>query len=234
MFEKIEVKDKHLFLTPNKFDKKLPLLIMSHGSGGISDIDIDFAMIACGRDYQVAIIDHFTHRNVKHQIWNDLDNFHPNFEDRVQDIIEISNLYNTDRKLLFGVSAGGTSVIKTSSKFEKTFCVYPALASITEDMLAGKNITIVTGKDDDWTPVEQAFNFQKHVECDLITLPGYHAFLNPRENRYLPDVISLRNVSLPVPHNGNITNISYEKGVTLQYNPYSRKDTESLFWDWLS
>ena len=43
MFEKIEVKDKHLFLTPNKFDKKLPLLIMSHGSGGISDIDIDFS-----------------------------------------------------------------------------------------------------------------------------------------------------------------------------------------------
>ena len=45
MFDKIEIKEDHLHLTPDRTQKNLPLLAMSHGSGGISDIDIDFAAI---------------------------------------------------------------------------------------------------------------------------------------------------------------------------------------------
>lgn len=234
MFDKIEVKSDHLHLTPSKFDKSLPLLVMSHGSGGISDIDIDFAKLACASGYQVAIIDHFTSRSVKHQIWHDIENIYPSFDDRAFDIYKVSSQYNVNKKLLFGISAGGTAALSVSKDFDKTFCVYPALVAITEQMLEATNVTIITGKDDDWTPVDQAKRYAEYVSVDLTVVDGYHGFLNPRENRYLEKVLSLRGVKLDIPFLGTMQEIEYSKGVTQQYNVSSREITEQKFIQWLS
>lgn len=234
MFDKIEVKADHLYLTPSKFNKSLPLLVMSHGSGGISDIDIDFAKIACASGYQVAVIDHFTPRGVKNQIWHNLEDFYPNFDDRAYDIYNVSNQYTTDKKLLFGISAGGTAALNVSKDFDKTFCVYPALVAVTEQMLEAKNVTIITGKDDDWTPVEQAQRYAEHVEVDLVLVEGYHGFLNPRQNRFVENVISLRNLEFDIPYVSGFENTEFERGVTQKYNAQSRKVTEQKFEDWLS
>ena len=234
MIDKIELRDTHIHLTPDRFNKTLPLLIMSHGSGGISDIDYDFANIACTNGYQVAIIDHFTSRGVKSQIWHSVEDFYPSFDDRVKDICTVSSQYTSEKKILFGISAGGTAVLSIGSEFDKTFCVYPALVGVTEQMLSAKNITIVTGQDDNWTPVDQAERYSKYVDVDLHIVPGYHGFLNPREDRYLPEVISLRNISLPIPFISTLDTIDYEKGVNVKYHKASRIYTENLFKEWLS
>ena len=234
MFDKIEVKQDHLHITPSKFSKSLPLLVMSHGSGGISDIDIDFAKIACASGYQVAIVDHFTPRGVKHQIWHDIENFYPNFDDRAYDIYKVSSQYDVNKKLIFGISAGGTAALSVSKDFEKTFCVYPALVAVTEQMLEATNVTIVTGNDDDWTPPEQAQRYAEHVAVDLNIVDGYHGCLKPRENRYLEKVLSLRGIELDIPFLGTMQEIKYAKGVTQQYNIHSRLYTEKKFAKWLS
>ena len=234
MFDKIEIKEDHLHLTPDRTQKNLPLLAMSHGSGGISDIDIDFAKLACAKGYQVVLIDHFTKRNVKSQLWHTVEHIYPSFDDRAFDIYDISSQYECSKKVLFGISAGGTSCLICSKDFDKTFIVYPALVGITERMLQAKNVTIVTGKDDDWTPMEQAVRYKEYVEVDLHIVPGYHGFLNPRENRNLENVISLREVQLSIPFEGTLESIDWKKGVHTKYNKSSRMQTEKLFNKWLS
>lgn len=234
MFDKIEVHQDHLYCTPSRYNKNLPLLVMSHGSGGISDIDLDFAKLACSKGYQVAVIDHFTKRNVKNQMWHNVENIYPSFDDRAMDIFGVLKKYKSERNVLFGISAGGTASLICSSEFDKTFIVYPALVGITEQMLSAKNVTVVTGKDDDWTPLDQAARYAEHVDIDLHVVDGYHGYLNPREDRYLDNVISLRNVNLPIPFVGTLEEIQYEKGVTTKFNQKSRTYTENLFLDWLS
>ena len=167
MFDKIELRNKYIHLSPNRHKEDLPLLVMSHGSGGISDIDLDFAKIACTMGYQCAIVDHYTPRGIKSQLWNDSEKFIPSFDDRVQDILDVVGDYNMTKRLIFGISAGGTAAISCSNRFNKTFVVYPALIAITSQMLKGENITIVTGKDDNWTPEDQARRFKEYVKCDL-------------------------------------------------------------------
>lgn len=234
MFDKIEVKNKYLHLSPQKNDKNLPLLVMSHGSGGISDIDLDFAKIACANGYQCAIIDHYTHRDIKSQMWNKVGPIYPSFDDRAQDILDVSSNYNTDKRLVFGISAGGTAAISCSNQFEKTFTVYPALIAVTSQMLKAKNVTIVTGKKDNWTPADQASRFAQHVECDLHIVDGYHGFLNPRQCKTVPHIMCLRNQKLDVPWDESWMHLEFERGITLQYNICSRLYTEKLFTQWLN
>ena len=233
MFDKIELRTKHLYLTPNKFASGLPLLIISHGSGGISDIEIDFAKLACSQGYEVAVVDHFTPRGVKNQTWHKLEG-NPSFEDRVADIQEISKLYKTDQKNIFGISAGATAALMASEMFDNTFCVYPALAVVTDQMLKAKNVTIVTGEDDDWTPVDQAIRYASHIPADLLLVPGYHGYLNPRQNRFVENVISLRGLKFDIPYTGGLETTKFERGITQKYNEQSRLLTEQKFIEWLS
>lgn len=233
MFDKIEVRNKYIHLSPNKNDKSLPLLVMSHGSGGMSDIDLDFANIACANGYQCAIIDHYTPRGIEYQLWDESERFIPSFDDRAQDILDVTNDYNTDKRLVFGISAGGTAAISCSNQFNKTFTVYPALIAITSQMLQGKNITIVVGKDDNWTPANQAKRFKTYVECDLHCVDGYHGFLNPRQCRDIPQIMSLRNQTLPVPWDESWLHLDFERGIRLEYNIRSRLYTQKLFTQWL-
>ena len=234
MFDKISIQKNHLHCTPDRLDNKLPLLIMSHGSGGISDIDLDFASIACNNGYQVAIIDHFSSRDISYNLLNSIDELRPSFQEREQDILDVCEMYDVDKKLAFGISAGGTAAISVSDKFQKVFTVYPALVAITSRMLGAKNITIVTGVDDNWTPADQAKKFAQHVESDLHLVQGYHGFLNPRQSRNIDRIISLRNIDLPVPYDGSLADLDYEKGIRLEYNLRSRIYTENLFIEWLS
>jgi dienelactone hydrolase len=234
MFDKITTHHDHIHFTPDRFSKELPLLIMSHGSGGISDIDIDFANMACANGYQVVIVDHFTKRDVKSQIWHDVNDVYPTFDDRATDIYAVSKKYNATKKILFGISAGGTSCLICSADFDKTFVAYPALVGITTPMLTARHVTIVTGKDDNWTPVAQAHRYAQHVDVELHVVDGFHGFLNPREDRFLENVVSLRDIELPVPFEGTLDKLNYQKGVTVKYNEQSRLLTENLFTEWLS
>lgn len=233
MFDKIELRNKYLHLSPDRHKEDHPLLLISHGSGGISDIDLDFAGIACNLGYQCAIVDHYTPIGIRSQLWNDNEKFIPSFEDRAQDILDILGDYDTQKRLIFGISAGGTAAINCSNQFEKTFTVYPALIAITSQMLKAKNITIVTGKDDNWTPADQASRFAQHVECDLHIIDGYHGFLNPRNIRDIPQIMSLRNQKLPIPYDESWTHLNFERGIRLEYNIRSRLYTEKLFTQWL-
>ena len=234
MFDKITSHYDHIHFTPDKFAKELPLLVMSHGSGGISDIDIDFANIACANGYQVVVVDHFTKRGVKSQIWHDVDNIYPTFDDRAVDIYDVSTKYKSYKKILFGISAGGTSCLICSADFDKTFVAYPALIGITESMLEAHKVTIVTGNDDNWTPVVQAHRYAEYVDVELHTVDGFHGFLNPREDRFLENVVSLRDIELSIPFKGTLEKLNYQKGVTVKYNKQSRLLTEELFALWLS
>lgn len=234
MFDKIEVKKHYIHLSPDKNDKSLPLLVISHGSGGMSDIDLDFARIACANSYQCAIIDHYTRRGIEYQIWNESEKFIPSFEDRAQDILDVLDDYNTDTRLVFGISAGGTAAINCSNQFDKTFTVYPALIAITSQMLKAQNVTIVTGRSDNWTPADQARRFAENVECDLHVIDGYHGFLNPRQCRDIPDIMSLRNQNLDIPWDHSWTHLNFERGIRLEYNIRSRLYTEKLFTQWLT
>ena len=135
--------------------------------------------------------------------------------------------------MVFGISAGGTAAISCSNLFSKTFCVYPALIPITSQMLKAKNITIVTGRNDNWTPADQARHFAQHVECDLHIIDGYHGFLNPRQCRDIPQIMSLRNQTLDVPWDESWMHLDFVRGIRLEYNIRSRLYTQNLFTQWL-
>ena len=242
MFDKIEARNKYIHLSPDKNDRfnksRLPLLVLSHGSGGVSDVDLDFAKIACANGYECALMDHYTHRGLEYQLWDERDmseeNWNPTFEDRAQDILDVLADYETDTRLVFGISAGATAALSCSKHFDKTFCVYPPLIAITSNMLQGKDITIVTGRDDDWTPLDQAERFKKYVECKLHVVDGYHGFLNPRQCKTVPHIMCLRNQKLDVPWDKSWMHLEFERGITLQYNIRSRLYTEKLFTQWLN
>jgi dienelactone hydrolase len=231
MIDKIEVYKNYITLTPERYNKNLPHLIMSHGSGGISDIDLSFASIATSKGYKVIIIDHFTIRGIDSQKWGKMEMF-PSIEDRVSDILKLSTIFQD--AILFGISGGGTAVIECSKDFKKSFVVYPALPIITESMLQCKNLTVVSGIDDDWCPIYHARKFKKYADFNLIEVPGFHAFLNPREDRFVPTILSLRGIDMPIPSNKTIYDLEIkEKGVTLKYNESSANLTRQIFKDWL-
>lgn len=231
MIDKIEIRDNHIFCTSKIKKPNTKVLVMSHGSGGISDIDLHFAGIANSNGFEVAIIDHFTPRQIDLQSWKDL-NIRPTFEEREQDIIDIKNRYNADK--IFGISAGGTAAISTAFMFNGCFTVYPALACIDNKMSHSSDVTIVTGKNDNWCPIEQARKYAEFTGSTLIELDAEHGFLNPRQNRFMQDVYSLRKIDLPIPTRTTYDQLNYkEKGVTLKYNKKAREKTEKLFENWI-
>lgn len=231
MIDKLEVHKNFISLTPERYNSNLPHLIMSHGSGGISDIDIEFASIACERGYKAIIIDHFTSRGIDSQKWGKMEMF-PSILDRVNDIYEINKQFPDS--VLFGISAGGTAVIECSSNFKKSFVVYPAVPIITNNMLQSKNLTVVAGIDDDWCPIDQARRLRDFINCELIEVEGHHAFLNPREDRTVSTILSLRGIKETVPFNGTIYDLDIkEKGVTLKYHKSSADLVKSIFKNWL-
>ena len=101
-------------------------------------------------------------------------------------------------------------------------------------MLKAQNVTVVTGRSDNWTPADQARRFAENVECDLHVIDGYHGFLNPRQCRDIPDIMSLRNQNLDIPWDHSWTHLNFERGIRLEYNIRSRLYTETLFTQWLT
>ena len=216
--DKIELRDFYLYITPNRHEQSQGAVIISHGSGGISDINLKFAYIACANNYDVFIIDHFTKRNIKSQYWHDLNEL-CTFDNMAEDILKLISIEKEyDKILLSGISAGGTGAILTSSYATKTFAICPALAFM-DPLYGAKNLTIIAGIKDDWCPINQARKYQKEVQCKLIELPCYHGFLNPREDRFLKDTISLRE--------------GHPKGVTVKYDKECAEKTYWLFEEWL-
>ena len=52
-FDKIELRNSHFYMTPDRHKQPQGVVIISHGSGGISDVDLQFANIACSSNYDV-------------------------------------------------------------------------------------------------------------------------------------------------------------------------------------
>lgn len=232
MIDKIELREKHIYCTSKIKKSSSQVLIMSHGSGGISDVDLDFASIACNNGFDVAIIDHFTSRDVEVQSWKDLV-IKPTFEERENDIIYLQKKYKASK--VFGISAGGTAAIATSKFFNSCLAVYPALACVNENMLQASNVSVITGVHDNWCPIEHARRYSKYSGCNLYELEAEHGYLNPRQDRFMADVYSLRKIDLPIPTSLTYNKLDYkEKGVTLRYCNNARTKTEDLFYTWIN
>ena len=235
--DKIEVHPDHIHIY-DRHDKARPTLAISHGSGGISSIDWRFATIAYEQGYNVCIVDHFTHRGVKSHWWHQIELW-PSIHDRSDDLLKLSTNYRIDK--LLGISAGGTTIITAQSKFDVPgFAVYPLLSPITASMLSSRNIEIHTGENDDWTTLKHAQKFCELMINNNVKLnvhPGYHAFLKPGEDRFIPEVISFRNTDFPCPFPEDYSLLNHypnEKGVTLKYNKESCEKVYSCFKDWVS
>ena len=210
-FNKIELKESHLYITPNRHKKTNNLLIISHGSGGINHININIANIACNKMYDVIMIDHFSKRNISTQYWHDL-NENCTFYDMSTDIQNLIQSCSYENIILLGISAGATACINASKSANKVLAICPALSfNITYDI---KNVTIIAGEKDDWCPIEQAIEYKNKTNCDLIKLPCHHGYLNPKQNKFMADVMSLRK--------------GYPKGVTLKYHHYSTNKTYKI------
>jgi hypothetical protein len=235
--DKIEVHQNYIHIY-HRHQPSRPTLAISHGSGGISSIDWRFATIAYDQGYNICILDHFTHRGVKSQWWHEVELW-PSIHDRVDDLLKISIDYKINK--LLGISAGGTTIITAQSKFNVPgFAVYPLLSPITASMLSAKNIEIHTGLDDDWTTLTQAEKYctlMINNNVELNAYPGYHAFLKPGEDRYIPEVISFRNTNFPCPFPEDyslLNHYPHDKGVTLKYNQESCEKVYRRFKDWIS
>jgi hypothetical protein len=107
-------------------------------------------------------------------------------------------------------------------------------------MLSARNIEIHTGEDDDWTTFKQAKKYSELMinnNVKLNSYPGYHAFLKPGEDRFIPEVISFRNTDFPCPFPEDYSLLNHypsEKGVTLKYNKESCEKVYSCFKNWMS
>ena len=87
-FDKIELRNSHFYMTSDRHEQAQGALIMSHGSGGICDVDLRFANIACSNNYDVLLVDHFTKRGIKSLTWHNF-NEACTFQDIADDIIEL-------------------------------------------------------------------------------------------------------------------------------------------------
>lgn len=230
MIDKLEVRDNHLYVTSKVKSNNPKILIISHGSGGISDIDLSFASTASDYGYEVAIPDHFTKRGISFHKWTE-NELNPSFQDRRKDVLDLMKAY--DCKKILGISAGGTTAISMCSHVESVFAIYPALACIHQNMLQS-NISIVAGKQDNWCPINHARNFSKWTGSSLYELDAEHGFLNPRHDKYLPNVFSLRGIDLPIPTDECYEKLELlEKGVRVKYSESARKKTFDLFEKWI-
>ena len=213
-FSKIEVHDSNIHLICDKNNKSKNILIISHGSGGINHINLNIANQACGNKYDVIIIDHFSKRKISTQYWHDF-NEKCSFFDMADDIKNVLNSLQYENIILLGISAGGSSCINASKYANRVIAICPALSfDITYDI---KDVTIIAGSKDDWCPIEHAREYSNKTKCKLIELPCHHGYMNPKQNKFMPKVMSLRK--------GN------PKGVTLKYNHYSTNQTYRIIND---
>jgi len=220
-FDKIELRNSHFYMTPDRHKQPQGVVIISHGSGGISDVDLQFANIACSSNYDVLLVDHFTKRGIKSLTWH---NFEESctFQDMADDIIELIEKEEYKKVLLSGISAGGTAVIIASKLATRTFAICPALTFPGPGLNINEpgDLTIVAGLIDEWCPIEQAREYQHKTKCKLITMNCHHGFYNTRNNEYLEDAVSLRE--------------GFPKGVTVKYDKQSTRLTYDLFKSWLN
>lgn len=233
-FDKIELREhppffSYLHITPDRHKQSQGVVIISHGSGGMSDVDLKFANIACSNNYDVLLIDHFTKRGIKSLTWHTFEEA-CTFQDMANDIVESIEKEKYKKVLLHGISAGGTAVIIASKHATKTFAICPALSFPISSPSSihshwpypytePKNLTIVAGERDEWCPMDQARKYQHRTKCKLIVLPSHHGFYNPRNDEYLEDAISLRD--------------GFPKGVTVKYDKRSTDLTYEAFKEWL-
>ena len=225
-FDKIELRERppffsYLHITPDRHKQSQGVVIISHGSGGMSDVDLKFANIECSNNYDVLLIDHFTKRGIKSLTWH---NFEESctFQDMADDIIELIEKEEYKKVLLSGISAGGTAVIIASKLATRTFAICPALTFPGPGLNINEpgDLTIVAGLIDEWCPIEQAREYQHKTKCKLITMNCHHGFYNTRNNEYLEDAVSLRE--------------GFPKGVTVKYDKQSTRLTYDLFKSWLN
>lgn len=235
--DKIENRYKYIWCDADRQKLEKPVLLISHGSGGISSVEWKFAQLACDAGWGVCVLDHFTHRGVKSHWWHSIETY-PSMQDRSQDLIDMRKGFIKKFDAMLGVSAGGTATIMAQETIKiPVFAVYPCLNPVTKSMLRSSDVTIHTGKKDDWTTVKHARRFAEITNADLHEHSGYHAYLKPGEDRYIKETISFRNLQLPIPFPDDmllLNNYPLEKGVTLKYNKKSTDETYKHFIEWLN
>ena len=212
--------------------KNYPNLLISHGSAGIKKCLNRFISLALKKEYNVIIPDHYTFRGIVSQWWHKLET-NCTMLNRMQDIIEINFHAKIDK--LCGISAGGTAILMASGHIKKPgFAIYPSTFPLTESLVNCYKSMLITGIDDDWTTLNHAKNLTNISDCELIQVPGYHGFLNKKENRYLKDNISYRdNCSVNIYSDDNTNIIPLARGVTVKYNKLSTKITLNEFGNFL-
>ena len=207
-----------------------PCVLISHGSGGLTEPTMMLADVALENNFNVIIPDHFSSRGVTSQWWHKYET-NPSLNDRKEDIADICTQEHV--VALSGISAGGSAAIMASGIVQiPSFAVYPSTYPITESMTHAVKTVVVAGENDNWTTLSHAnalATINKNIEIEV--LPGYHGFLSKNEDRYLEDTISLRNFNDTTiyPDDINPDRDYFDRGVTVKFNADSRLKTRILF-----
>jgi hypothetical protein len=136
-----------------------------------------------------------------------------------------------------GISAGGSAALASQSELDlPAFAVYPLLWPLPENLLKARKSTVVSGRNDDWTPIHHAREFQRLTNNTLYEVDGFHGFLKPQEDRFLKDVITFRSTAAPVPAGIDfecLDQYSCEYGVRVRFDSTSRDQCLRYFKDFI-
>jgi hypothetical protein len=178
------------FLVDRKVKNKT--ILISHGSAGIGQPEFSLLEVAISKNFDVIMIDHFTHRGISSQWWHQIET-NPSLYDRMNDILSVAG--REEISALAGISAGGTGVLMASSSLQiKSFSIYPSTYPITKSMATAYQSTIIVGDQDNWTTPKHAKILSQINNAKLVIVNGHHGFLKHGPFRNLAECVSFRNI----------------------------------------
>jgi hypothetical protein len=185
LISKSVIRDNINILIPHTLLKPDILILISHGSGGTGDAELNAATFFLARGYKVGLIDYFTKWGIDKLWWcyqkGCIDEHSVSFEQMLTD----HQFPYEDRIIHIGFSLGGTFGLLNAERFEKNFCFYPGIIGITEKLVSKdySNTTVFVAELDNWCDNYNDFELLVARPPTRINVTGHHGFMIPNKDK---------------------------------------------------
>lgn len=164
------------------------MVLISHGSGGIGNAEIETANYFLEKGYTVGINNYFKKHNIDLLLWSYVDKFQDKFEVTFDKLLTDIKFPSYKKIVHIGFSLGGYLGLLNAKHFTKNFIFYPGILGITPELVNENysNTTCYIADKDNWcNSYYEIFESFAKTPPKKVIVNAYHGFMIPNKHRLI-------------------------------------------------